>query len=219
MSVLPEGLEIRNPKGRSDIDRLKAGDTVYISGYLVICRESFFIRVLDKGWTPPIDMDKYGMLMTSGGGLQKKDESGRWIPPSSIAVTLGIRFRRWMPKAIREFELRTIISKGSVSTREVVEACKEVGCVYLTPYSFPWTFTNNMGSIKSVEEVHWLDLGLTDAVKVYRVEALGPWIVNIDTKGGLYFDKINQEIDARASEIYQRLGLDFDRSTLDSLKR
>ncbi len=219
MSILPEGIEIKNPIGRESVSHLKAGNITYITGYLVICREGFFSRVLDKGWEVPIDFNRYKMLMTSGGGLQKKDEKGRWIPPKTITFTLGYRFRRFMPDAIRRFELRAVISKGSVSTKEVVQACEEVGCVYLAPYSMPWTSINTMGAIKEVAEVQWLDLGLTEAVKVYRVEKLGPYVVEIDTEGGLYYDRINQTIDTRAAQVYKELGIEFDPSALDPFKR
>jgi fumarate hydratase subunit beta len=55
--------------------------------------------------------------------------------------------------------------------------------------------------IKEVKTVHWLDLGMPEAVWVLRVEEFGPLIVGIDSKG----EDIFAEVRERAEKVLERL--------------
>jgi fumarate hydratase subunit beta len=47
--------------------------------------------------------------------------------------------------------------------------------------------------IKEVKAVHWLDLGMPEAVWVLRVEEFGPLIVGIDAKGKDIFAEVREK--------------------------
>ncbi len=56
------------------------------------------------------------------------------------------------------------------------------GCAALAAYEL----------IKEVNTVHWLDLGMPEAVWVLRVEEFGPLIVGIDSKGKDIFAEVRE---------------------------
>jgi tartrate dehydratase beta subunit/fumarate hydratase class I family protein len=62
--------------------------------------------------------------------------------------------------------------------------------------------------VESIEEVHWLELGLPEAAWILRVRDFGPLVVGADTKGNSHFDAINRHIDSRVTEIYRKLGIE-----------
>jgi tartrate dehydratase beta subunit/fumarate hydratase class I family protein len=56
-------------------------------------------------------------------------------------------------------------------------------------------------SVVRVEEVHWLDLGIPEALWVLEVRKLAPLLVAIDLKGG----DLYEEAAARAQRILREL--------------
>jgi L(+)-tartrate dehydratase beta subunit len=78
------------------------------------------------------------------------------------------------------------------------------GAVYLTTVGY------GLGAaygrcIKRVVDVHWLDLGLAQALWVLEVEKLGPFLVEGDREGRSLFALANREINVRLDEVYRGL--------------
>ena len=67
------------------------------------------------------------------------------------------------------------------------------------------------------EEVYWREAGLSEALIVYHVGNTGPWLVNMDTKGNVLYDRIYKKVDERVKEIYENLNIsaDFSFSSLE----
>lgn len=55
--------------------------------------------------------------------------------------------------------------------------------------------------IKEVKTVHWLDLGMPEAVWVLRVKEFGPLIVGIDSKGKDIFTEVRE----KAEKVLEKL--------------
>ncbi|NIM44682.1 MAG: hypothetical protein GTO54_03470 [Nitrososphaeria archaeon] len=212
MSILPDGVELRTPLTKKALTKLRSGDIVYISGHVWTCRSSFFIRVFEKRRKNPIDTGRYNVMITHGPSIKKV--GGKWVPPKSLGGTLGFRFRKWMPKAIKRFGLRAVVSKGSLNG-DVSAACREAGCVYLTLYSMPWTYEANVHCVRKIVESHWLEFGSSDAVWVFEVEKCGPYIVNIDMVGNVYYEEITEKIKGKAEKLYEELGIADFRYTFE----
>ncbi|MEM1902993.1 MAG: fumarate hydratase C-terminal domain-containing protein, partial [Pyrobaculum sp.] len=56
-------------------------------------------------------------------------------------------------------------------------------------------------AIKRVVDVHWLDLGVAEAVWVLEVENFGPLTVMIDSTGRNFYEEAREEARRRVPEI------------------
>jgi tartrate dehydratase beta subunit/fumarate hydratase class I family protein len=67
--------------------------------------------------------------------------------------------------------------------------------------------------VKKISNVHWLDLGSSDAIWVLEVEKLGPLIVNIDTDGNNFYEEKKKEIDKNVKKAYEMLRISNSETT------
>jgi fumarate hydratase subunit beta len=190
------------PLKEADIDPLEIGDLVYLTGTLFTARIDAHRRMA-KGEALPFDTDQYNVLFHSGPAVKKVGET---YHVCSAGPTGSIPYNFWEAQVIRTHHLRAIVGKGGMSDK-VIEAMKEVGCVYL----------NGIGGesgayyatkVKGVKEVFWLDLGLPEALWVLEVEEFGPLWVAIDRKGNNLFVERDRMIEERIRKTYEELDLD-----------
>jgi tartrate dehydratase beta subunit/fumarate hydratase class I family protein len=80
---------------------------------------------------------------------------------------------------------------------------KELGAAYLAhPGGVSVLATK---SVKRVLEVHWLDLGIPEAMWVVEVENFGPTMVAIDSHGRNLFMEVMKRAESRRKEIFEEL--------------
>ena len=182
-------VHLKTPLTEDSIRKLKVGDVVYLSGTVITARDAAHKRILEYiklGRRLPIDFK--GKVLYHCGPLVKKSEEGWQI--ISAGPTTSSRMEEYEHVVIRHLGVRMIIGKGGMSKR-TAEACIKYGAVYCT-------FTGGAGvlaarSIKRVERVEWLDLGIPEALWILEVEKFGPLIVTIDTKGRNLHEEVAEE--------------------------
>lgn len=153
----------------------------------------------------------YNAMLVARGFTRRVD--GKWIPQHSTPVsTTGLRYKKWLPGAIRRFSLRMILCKDGVSNdEETIRACKECDCVTTAVFAFPPKVVPN--TCQEVSEVTWPEdlqvrgMSLRETNFLYEADRYGPVVVNIDTKGNCYTEEISKKIDVRAAKVYERMGL------------
>lgn len=183
------------PLKLEDIEKLNAGDIVYISGEILTARDEAHARILEmeeKGEKLPFSLA--GAVIYHCGPLMQQTESG-WKVVSAGPTTSG-RMSKMTPHLLKAHEVRAIIGKGGM--KNVSEAMKGK-CAYLA-------YTGGCAAlaaelIKEVKTVHWLDLGMPEAVWVLRVQEFGPLIVGIDAKGKDIFAEVRE----KAEKVYEEL--------------
>jgi L(+)-tartrate dehydratase beta subunit len=202
---LPKGVELTIPLTKGSIERLQPGDVVYITGDVWSCRENFFIRTFDENQEPPIDTTRRNVMMVASPYVARRGKT--WIAPVSGPIpTTGIRYAKWVPRAIEHMKLRAVVSKDGMGThKETIATCRRFGCVTLAVFGFPPKVIGR--TCNSIREVHWLDLGATEALWVFDVKRQGPFIVNIDTHSNCYFEALSQKIDANLMQVHERMAL------------
>ena len=85
-------------------------------------------------------------------------------------------------------------------------AMKKLGCVHVSPRSVSPNLW--IDSIK-VEDVYLFDeLGSIEAAWFFKLDKLGPFIVDIDSEGNNYFDLLDAAIAERKNEALKKLGID-----------
>lgn len=186
---------LQTPLKLEDIEKLNARDIVYISGEILTARDEAHARILEmeeKGEKLPFSLE--GAVIYHCGPLMQQTESG-WKVISAGPTTSG-RMSRMTPLLLKNNEVRAIIGKGGM--KGVADALKN-RCVYLA-------YTGGCAAlaaelIKEVKTVHWLDLGMPEAVWVLRVEKFGPLIVGIDSKGKDIFAEVRE----KAEKVLERM--------------
>jgi len=144
-----------------------------------------------------------GELCFSAGGLGElwklrpagQKEKPGWKVISAGPTTSG-RMSKMTPPLLEAHKVRAVIGKGGM--KNVSEAMKG-NCVYLA-------YTGGCAAlaaelIKEVKTVHWLDLGMPEAVWVMRVEEFGPLIVGIDSKGRDIFAEVREKAEKVLAEM------------------
>jgi len=173
------------PAGEQEIRKLRAGDIIYVTGTLFTMRDAVHekaLAMLAEGRKLPVNLAEGAIYHC--GPLMKKERRG-W-KAISAGPTTSARMERFEDELIAHTGIRVIIGKGGMGSR-TAEALQKHGAVFCA-------FTGGCGvlaadAVKKVEGVYWLDeLGMPEALWVFRVEKFGPLIVAMDSRGNSVYD-------------------------------
>ena len=179
------------PLDEKTVRSLKLGEIVNITGPVVTGRDEVHIRALeylDEGKDVPVCLNEAALYHC--GPIMKQNQDGSW---SVVAAgpTTSARMNALEPRFIREFRIRAIIGKGGMS-KEVVEAMKEVGCVYLAATGgVAVTYAEGLARVTGHD---WADLGMPEALWQFQTKSLGPLIVAIDASGNSLYGNVKQKV-------------------------
>ena len=192
------------PLTDEDVSKLKVGDMVYISGNAFTCRSRLQKYIFDEGNKLPFDTKDRNILIHNGPIVIK--EAGKW-KLVSFMPTSSIRFEKWGAKSVDQWNLKMIVGKTTMG-KNTAEMMKNKKCVHVSPRSVsPNLWIDSI----TVEEVHLFDeLGSIEAAWFFKMDNLGPFIVDIDCEGNNYFDALDDEIAERKSKELEKLGIPAD---------
>lgn len=195
---------LTGPLKDSDVEKLKIGDMVYISGEVFTCRSRLQKYIFDEKNVLPFSTENRNILIHNGPIVIK--ENGKW-KLVSFMPTSSIRFEKWGAKSVDEWNLKMIVGKTTMGS-ETAEMMKKKKCVHVSPRSVsPNLWIDSI----EVQDVYLYDeLGRIEAAWFFKVNELGPFIVDIDTEGNNLFDKLDQKIADNKKEALLELGIDPD---------
>ena len=195
---------LTGPLSDKDVEQLKIGDTVYISGEVFTCRSRLQKYIFDEKHTLPFSTESRNILIHNGPIVIKED--GKW-KLMSFMPTSSIRFEKWGAKSVDQWGLKMIVGKTTMG-EETAKMMKEKKCVHVSPRSVsPNLWIDSI----EVQDVHLYDeLGRIEAAWFFKVNELGPFIVDIDTNGNNLFDQMDGEIAKKKEEALKELGIDPD---------
>ncbi len=162
---------------------LNAGDIVYLSGDIVTARDKAHLRavkLIKENKIEEVPTELFHLPIYHCGPLIKNSKV------VSAGPTTSARMNEYAPLILEFSKCPIIIGKGGMN-EGVVKKLEGRG-YYL---SFP----GGAGAlaaecIKEIKKIYWSDLGMAEAVYVFRVENFGPCIVAIDKKGrNLYVER------------------------------
>lgn len=195
---------LTSPLTDADVEKLKIGDTVYISGKAFTCRSRLQKYIFDEKNSLPFPTEDRNILIHNGPIVVKEDGEWRLV---SFMPTSSIRFEKWGAKSVDEWGLKMIVGKTTMG-KDTAEMMKKKKCVHVSPRSVSPNLW--IDSIK-IEDVYLYDeLGRIEAAWFFDMTELGPFIVDIDCEGNNYFDKLDSEIDERKRQALSQLGIDPD---------
>lgn len=172
------------PVAKEEIQDLRAGDYVYLTGVIYTARDAAHKRmdeVLSEGKELPLDI-KNQMIYYMGPSPARE---GR--PIGSAGPTTASRMDRYAPKLL-DLGLTAMIGKGKRS-KEVLDAVKRNGSVYFAAVGGAGALLSKC--IKTSEVVAYDDLG-TEAIRKLYVEDF-PVIVVADCEGGYLYESAIKE--------------------------
>ena len=190
------------PLSDADVEKLKLGDMVYISGKVFTCRSRLQKYIFDENHQLPFSTEDRNVLIHNGPIVIKED--GKW-KLMSFMPTSSIRFEKWGAKSVAEWNLKMIVGKTTMG-KKTAEMMKKMKCVHVSPRSVsPNLWIDSI----EVEDVHLFDeLGSIEAAWFFNVNKLGPFIVDIDTEGNNFFDAFDEQIAKRKEQAMIDLGID-----------
>lgn len=192
------------PLKDDDVTKLKIGDSVYLTGPCYTCRSMLHKYVIDEGHDLPVDPEKYNVLIHNGPIIKKVD--GKW-EILSIMPTSSIRFEKWGARAIEEWKLKLIVGKTTMR-EESTEMMKKMKCVHVTPQAVSpnlWIDSIEVEDVKLYDE-----LGAIEATWLFKLDKLGPFVVDIDCEGNNLFDELYKEKEDNVLKAYKMLGIPSD---------
>ena len=176
--------QINTPLEKKVIEKLSAGDMVYISGCIYTARDAAHKRMaeaLEKGKELPIDVK--GKIIYYMGPSPARE--GNVI--GSAGPTTASRMDKYTPKLL-DMGVCGMIGKGKRS-QEVIEAMIRNGAVYFAAIGGAGALLSK--TIVESELIAYDDLG-TEAIRKLTVKEF-PAIVVIDAKGNNLYDTAQKE--------------------------
>ncbi len=198
------------PVSDGDIQKLRVGDQVRLSGIIVTGRDAahkYLIESFVRPNGPPPESERQiyarlkdwlkGGFIYHCGPVVSRDEGGRWHFVAA-GPTTSIREEPYQAEVIRHFGLKGVIGKGGMGPK-TLRACQDDKAVYLHAVGGAATLIAN--SVKEVVTVEKKDeFGVPEAFWVIRVERF-PAVVTMDSHG----NSIHAEVEAQSREKLEAL--------------
>ncbi len=192
------------PLTDADVEQLNVGDVVYITGECFTCRSRLHKYIFDEKHTMDFSIKDRNVLIHNGPIVVR--ENGKWRLVSFMP-TSSIRFEKWGARSVDEWNLKMIVGKTTMG-QKTMDMMKEKKCVHVSPQSVsPNLWIDSI----EVQDVHLYDeLGRIEACWFFKVKDIGPFIVDIDTKGNNYFDALDAKVQERKRKALEEIGVDPD---------
>lgn len=174
-------IRLETPLKEEDIRKLKAGDTVSLSGIVYTARDAAHKRIcqaIDQDQPTPFDIEGQAIYYVGPSPTKPGEIIGSAGPTTSYRMDD-------LTLPLLEKGLRIMIGKGK-RNQVVIDGMKKYGAVYLVAIGGAGAYLSNR--IKSSEVIAYDDLG-AEAVRKISVEDM-MLTVCIDSKGNNLYDNI-----------------------------
>ena len=196
--------ELACPLVSSDIEKLAAGDLVYLSGPVYTARDGVYKHMLIDGNAPPIDLQELTnvSLQSSPAGVEVAPGE---FEVASLQATAGFRYAQYMPQLLEQYGVKAVVGKAGMSEQVYQEVFRKHGAVCLTTMGYGLGAIYGR-AIKKVLGVYWVEeLGISEALWTFEVDRLGPLLVEGDIHGNSFFTQVNADINRQLSALYDGL--------------
>lgn len=187
---------------------LKMGDVVYLSGTVHTMRDMGHARTLEllkAGAELPFQLSDSCIWHAAP---IVRQENGKW-QVLAIGSTTSSRFTSLGSELLERLGMRITLGKGTMG-QQAVDAMQKASSVYLcTTGGCAALYAQQ---VQEVTAVHWLDLGLPEAIWVMRVKDIGPLIVGIDAHGNSLYQHIKTTMEHNLEEQAKRLKVDLQKN-------
>ncbi|MFC1939351.1 fumarate hydratase C-terminal domain-containing protein [Chloroflexota bacterium] len=195
---------ITSPISDADVQKLRAGDIVYISGPIFTARDGVYNHVLRLNHEPPVDIRHTCNVTIQSSPAAAEVTAGEY-KLGSLQATAGFRYAKWMPQLLERYGVKAVIGKGGMTHETYQKVFKPHGAVCLSTMGYGLGAIYGR-AIKRVRDVFWVkELGISEALWVLEAENLGPLLVDGDAQGNSFFTRVNDEVNQQLMQTYQGL--------------
>lgn len=187
------------PVSAEDLNDIKIGDIVYLTGSITTCRDVAHRRVVEEGREIPVDVRNNAIL--HAGPIIRPLENDRF-EMVSVGPTTSMRMEKFEYDFVKTTGVRVIVGKGGMK-ENTERACREFGAIHCV---FPaGNAVVAAVEVEEIERAEWRDLGMPETLWNCRVKEFGPLIVSIDNQGRNYFEEKKVEYNARKEEQIEKI--------------
>ena len=201
----PKQARLSLPAKPEDIAALELGTVVFLDGLVYTAREGVYKRVMEEGHALPEGVPTVGGANFHCSPAAARDDATGAFRIGGVTATASFRFSKWIADWLDLTGSKIVIGKGGMPREDYETILAPRGAVYLTTVGYGTGALLGRG-VKAVEAVHWLDeLGLAQAMWVFRVENFGPFIVDSDLAGRSLFQQQGEIVNQRIASLYDGL--------------
>lgn len=192
---------LTTPIANEDLKDIKAGDIVYLNGYLVTCRDVAHRRLIEYGRKLPVNIEG-GAIFHAGPIVRRLEGEDNKFEMVSIGPTTSMRMEKFEKEFIKETGVKLVIGKGGMGL-ETQEACQEYKALHAV---FPGGCAVLAATeVEEIEDAQWMDLGMPETLWLCRVKEFGPLIISIDTHGNNLFEDNKIVFNQRKAKLVKEL--------------
>lgn len=176
-------MNIDSPLSEKAVRGLNAGDVVHLSGRIVTGRDKVHMRAMSED-----SEHLHGATVFHCGPIMAETKDGWEV--IAAGPTTSARMNTLEPEFIRRYGIRGIIGKGGMD-HDVLDAMREVGCVYLAATGGAAV---SLASSLTAEGVEWKDLGMAEAMWIMNANNMGPLVVAMDAHGNSLYENVTKNL-------------------------
>ena len=177
-------VHLETPLSKEDTQKLKIKDSVYISGTIYTARDSAHKRIVETG--SPVNLEG-AVIFHAGPIIKKRDEDNYQMV--AVGPTTSTRMNPYQAEVLDQGAL-AVIGKGGMD-KNTAESLKRNGAVFLAAVG--GCAALYVSSVLKINNVHWLDLGVPEAVWELEVKDFGPLVVTMDSKGDNLYEEVRKQ--------------------------
>ena len=190
---------LTTPIQKSDLEGIKPGDVIYLTGHITTSRDMGHRRVVEEGKTLPVDV-KDGAILHAGPIIRTISDNEFEVV--SVGPTTSMRMEKFEYDFVKKTGVRLIVGKGGMGP-ETTRACKDFGALHcVVPAG---TAVLAATEVEKVESANWRELGMCETLWTFKVKEFGPLIVSIDAEGNNYFENKKVEYNAKKEEVLEEI--------------
>ena len=196
---------LNTPVSSDDLKDIKVGDVIYLNGHIVTCRDVAHRRLIEYGRELPVDLNG-GAIFHAGPIVRKIEGQEDKYEMVSIGPTTSMRMEKFEKEFIKKTGVKVIVGKGGMgpNTEAGCRENKAIHCVFPAGCAVIAAET-----VEEIEDAHWMDLGMPEALWVSRVKEFGPLIVSIDAEGNNLFEQnkitFNERKEKALEDLYTKV--------------
>lgn len=179
---------LETPLTEDDINRLRIGDVVFLKGIIYTSRDMAHLTIkdkLEKNEILPVDFQ--GAALFHAGPVVVKKDAGWEL--AVVGPTSSIRMEPYA-EMVGKLGVKAIIGKGGMGPASR-GAFQKYGQVYLQ--AAPGCAALLADGVEAIKGVHWIDLGMPEALWILNARKFGPLVVAMDSRGNSMYENIGTE--------------------------
>lgn len=195
---MPKEVRLKTPLSDEEVRGLEVGDVVYLNGTVFTARDLAhrrIIKYLENGEGLEEDLEG-GALFHAGPMVRRRN--GGW-EVTAIGPTSSIRMEPFSEVIVGRLGVKAIIGKGGMGDGTLSALRRYCGVYLISP---PGCAVIQGKALRRVLRVHWLDLGMPEAMWVLEAKDWGPLIVGMDSKGESIFKRVRERALKKISELF-----------------